>query len=130
MGEFLVPACADRRPPDPRGGRRRDPHHSERRTRGDRGQAAVVVVSVVAVLLVIVAVAVAALGRNVIDRTRAQTAADAAALASLEGGSTAASELAARHGATVTSWSASGFEVVVTVRVGATTATARASNAP
>lgn len=96
----------------------------------DTGQAAVLVVSVVAVLLVVTVLAIAALGRTSIDRTRAQTAADAAALASLDGGPGAAADLAARHGAEVESWSHIGAEVVVVVRIGDVRATARATNAP
>jgi Flp pilus assembly protein TadG len=66
------------------------------------------------------------------NRARAQTAADAAALASLEGGAAAADDYATRHGATVISWSRGPgeYEVTVRVRVGDSTATARASNAP
>lgn len=100
------------------------------RRRSDRGQAAVLVLVVVAVLLVAISSAVAAMGRATIDRTRAQTAADAAALASLEGGPTAAADLAGRHGAVVTAWSSSGDSVTVTVRIGEVSATARASDAP
>jgi Putative Flp pilus-assembly TadE/G-like len=96
----------------------------------DRGQAAVVVVTVVAVLLVVFSLAVAQMGRTTVDRTRAQTAADAAALASLEGGADAAADLAGRHGAIVIGWSRSGFEVTVTVRLGDVNATARASDEP
>ncbi len=100
------------------------------RCRGDRGQAAIVLLVVVAVLLVAMSVAVAAMGRTTIDRTRAQTAADAAALAALDGGPAAAAALAERHGAVVTAVSASGDEVTVTVRFGAVSATARATDAP
>jgi Flp pilus assembly protein TadG len=66
------------------------------------------------------------------DRARAQTAADAAALASLDGGAAAADDYAARHGALLISWSRGPgeFEVTVRVRFGESTATARASNAP
>jgi Flp pilus assembly protein TadG len=100
------------------------------RTRGDRGQAAVVLLVVVAVLLVTLSLAVAAMGRTTLDRTRAQTAADAAALAALDGGAAAAGDLAARHGAEVVAWSVDGDEVTVTVRIGDVTATARATDAP
>lgn len=98
----------------------------------DRGQAALVVVVVAAVLLVAVVSALAVMGRTAIDRTRAQTAADAAALAALDGGRGAADELATAHGATVMEWvrGPGPNEVTVTVRLGDTTATARASNAP
>lgn len=66
------------------------------------------------------------------DRARAQTAADAAALASLDGGRVVASDFAQRHGGVIVSWVAGPgeHEVTVVVRVGDSTATARASNAP
>lgn len=100
--------------------------------RSDRGQAAVLVVSVAAVLLVVFVMALGTMGRTAIDRTRAQTAADAAALASLEGGRAAAVALAERHGASVVGWTSGpgAYEVTVSVRIGDTTATARATNAP
>lgn len=100
--------------------------------RRDRGQAAVLVVCVAAVLLVAVLAALATMGRTVLDRQRAQTAADAAALASVDGGRGDAVELAGRHGATVVSWQAGPGpdEVTVVVRVGDVTAIARASDAP
>ncbi len=101
-----------------------------RTARRDSGQAAIVLLAVVAVLMVTMSIAVATMGRTTIDRTRAQTAADAAALAGLEGGASASSQLAALHGATVVSWTDVGDEVTVTVRVGDTTATARATDAP
>lgn len=71
-------------------------------------------------------------GGIVQERARAQTAADAAALASLDGGAAAARDYAARHGGVVVSWERGPgtHEVTVTVRLGAATATARASNAP
>jgi hypothetical protein len=98
----------------------------------DNGQAAVLVVAVAAALLVTMLVALATMGRTSIDRTRAQTAADAAALASLDGGRSAAVDLAARHGAIVVAWSPGPGvdEVTVVVRLAEVTATARASNAP
>ena len=102
------------------------------RRRGDGGQAAVLVVCVTAVLVVAIVVALAALGRTSVDRTRAQTAADAAALASVTGGSAAARSLAAAHGATLTSWQPGPGrdQVTVVVRLGDVTATARATDAP
>jgi hypothetical protein len=77
-------------------------------------------------------VGLASMGRTTIDRTRAQTAADAAALASLDGGRRAAVNLAGHHEAVVISWSRGPGvgEVSVVVRLGEVTATARASNAP
>jgi hypothetical protein len=100
--------------------------------RGEAGQSAVLVLTIAAVLLVVFVTAVASLGGAALDRTRAQTAADAAALASLDGGISAASSLAARHGATVVSWSRGPGpdEVTVTVRFGRSSATARATDAP
>jgi hypothetical protein len=66
------------------------------------------------------------------DRARAQTAADAAALASLDGGRAVAADYAQHHGGVLVSWvSGPGeHEVTVVVRVGDSVATARASNAP
>ena len=99
--------------------------------RGDRGQAAILLVAVVATLAVVLAAALADFGGHVLDRSRAQHAADAAALASLDGGVVAASELARRNGAVLVSWQRGPGpdEVTVVVRVGDSTATARASNA-
>ena len=90
------------------------------------------VVAIAAVLLVVLVVALGSVGRTAVDRTRAQTAADAAALASLETGRPAAESIARRHGASVVTWSRGPgpHEVTVTVRLGDTTATARATNAP
>ena len=100
----------------------------------DPGQAAVLVITVAAVLLVAVVLALGVMGRTAVDRTRAQTAADAAALASLDGGRSAAVSLAQQHGASVVTWfrgpGPAEVTVTVTVRLGDTTATARASNAP
>lgn len=100
------------------------------RVRRESGQAAIVLLAVVAVLVVTISLAVAAMGRTTIDRTRAQTAADAAALAAVSGGPPAAAALAARHGAIVTALSVDGEEVTVTVRIGAVSATARATDSP
>ena len=93
---------------------------------------AVLVVAIAAVLLVVFVVALGSVGRTAVDRTRAQTAADAAALASVETGRPAAESIARRHGASVVTWSRGPgtHEVTVTVRLGDTTATARATNAP
>ncbi len=98
----------------------------------DHGQAAIVVVVVSAVLLVALMAAIATMGRTSIDRTRAQTAADAAALASVDGDRDAADRLAQAHGATVIEWSSGPgpYEVTVKVHLGDVTAIARASNAP
>lgn len=102
-----------------------------RRTRDDRGQA-VPLVLVVVVLAVVATLGIAHLGRSVVDAGRARTAADAAALAGVEGGRAASSRLVAEHGGELVSWSATGgareVTVTVTVRVGRARATAAASN--
>jgi hypothetical protein len=99
---------------------------------GDRGQAAVLLVVVSSVIFVVSITALGLLGGHVVDRTRAQTAADAAALVSLDGGRPSAEALAERHGAELVSWArgpADG-EVTVVVRLGDAHATARATDAP
>jgi len=102
------------------------------RCQQDRGQSAVLVLVVALLLGVALLTALVDFGGVTQDRARAQTAADAAALASLDGGAAAAHDLAARHGATVVTWSRGpgDDEVTVLVRLGQSTATARASNAP
>jgi hypothetical protein len=99
---------------------------------GDRGQAALLVLVVAAVLFVVLSVAITELGVRMVDRTQAQTAADAAALAAVIGGADAAHSLARRHGATVVALrlGPAGGEVTVVVRVGTATASAAASGAP
>ncbi len=101
------------------------------RVHDDRGQA--VPLALVAVALAIVAtVALAELGSNVVDASRARTAADAAALAGVEGGREASGRVAAENGATLVLWSSradgAGVAVSVEVRIGRATATASASN--
>ncbi|HUS41270.1 MAG TPA: pilus assembly protein TadG-related protein [Ilumatobacteraceae bacterium] len=98
----------------------------------DRGQAAVLVLILATVLFVALSSALVTVGGRMIDRTRAQTAADAAALAALVGGPEAARTLAQRHGASLLSLTfgpASG-QVDVEVRLGTATARAAASDAP
>lgn len=99
---------------------------------GADGQSAVVVVAVAAALLAIVLGALATMGRTSADRTRAQTAADAAALTSVDGGRHDATRLASAHGAVVVSWTRGPGrdEVTVIVRLGDVSATARATDAP
>jgi Flp pilus assembly protein TadG len=95
----------------------------------DRGQA-VMLMAVVVVLAALVAVGVARAGAVVIDRQRAQTAADAAALAGASGGPVAAQQLAASNGAVLVSYDQQGFEVTVVVRFGQVRARAAASDGP
>jgi Flp pilus assembly protein TadG len=96
----------------------------------DRGQAAVLLVIIGATLFVLMMTALSNLGSRVLDRVQAQTAADAAALASLDGGRQVADQIAHRHGAIVISWwrGPGPDEVSVAVRVGDSTATARATD--
>ena len=98
----------------------------------DRGQAAVLLVVMATVLFVALSAASVTVGRRIIDRTRAQTAADAAALASLEGGPAAALRLAERHGATLVSvdFEPGSHRVSVVVSVGSASARADATDAP
>jgi hypothetical protein len=98
--------------------------------RRDRGSVMVFVVLVAVGLSTAAGAGLAALSRDLIDVSRARSAADAAALASVEGGRAAASELAAANGATLLSWAQDGTDVVVEVRVGDAVARARATNAP
>ena len=100
-----------------------------RSTRADRGQAALLLVLLAAAMLAVAVLALAGLGRTSADRTRAQSAADAAALASVDGDRREAVELAAMHGAEVVSWrrGPGPSTVTVTVRLGEVTATARAT---
>ena len=102
--------------------------------RRDAGQAIVVSVMVVSAIFASAAVALSTVGSRLVDRTRAQTAADAVALASLVGGRSSGDELAERHGATVVSWTlldaGSGRTMQVVVRLGDATAAARAVDGP
>lgn len=96
------------------------------RFRGDAGQAMPLAIAVI-VVAAILTIAFGAMARDVIDAARAQTAADAAALASIEGGESGAAAIAGRHGGRLLSWSRSGASVTVVVQVGDAVATARAS---
>lgn len=98
----------------------------------DDGQAALAMVIMVAVLFVALVMAAGTFGGRALDRTRAQTAADAAALGSLTGGRLQAHRLAHDHGATLVSWERGPgpHDVSVVVRLGTATATARATDAP
>ncbi|MEM8746555.1 MAG: pilus assembly protein TadG-related protein [Actinomycetota bacterium] len=98
--------------------------------RRDRGQAAILLVVAVTTVLIVFLVALAGLGATSIDRTRAQTAADAAALASLDGGREVAERFASAHGAELVEWTdgPGADEVTVVVRLGEVTAIARASD--
>jgi hypothetical protein len=100
--------------------------------RADAGSAAILVLVVSVVLGTALMSGLAQLGSTVRDRMHAQSAADAAALGSLEGGRSWAASLASANGADLVSWVAGPGpgEVTVVVAVGEVTATARATNAP
>jgi Flp pilus assembly protein TadG len=100
--------------------------------RRDRGQASIMVMMVATVLCASLAAATVGFGGHLIDRSRAQTAADAAALASLTGGGAAARSFAERHGGSLVAFirGPGVGEVTVVVRVGNSTATAAATDAP
>ena len=99
--------------------------------RDRRGQA-VPLALVVVVLALVLMMAIGSVGGLAVDASRARTAADAAALAAVEGGRPAAVRLAAEHGATLVAYRASGPAddrlVTVRVRVGRATAAAAATN--
>ena len=91
---------------------------------GDRGQA-VPLLLIVMLVVVVAAFVVVRVGAQVDRRARAQTAADAAALAGARDGEAGARSLAAADGAVLESFVASGAEVEVVVRLGDERATAR-----
>lgn len=103
--------------------------HRRVRSAPDRGAAA----TLVAVLCAVVAVFGLAMAEVVVrsvEVVRAQNAADAAALAAVESGTAAALRIASANGATLEEIEVSGFDALVVVRVGRSTATARATTAP
>ena len=100
-----------------------------RAIRDDGGQAVILLLAVV----VMAALGVVATGRfseRIIDRGRAHTAADAAALAATTGGRLAAMRLATDNGARLVSFSQVGDAVTVVVEVDGERATARATDGP
>jgi amino acid transporter len=97
-----------------------------RASKCDRGQAVVVVLIVATVLFVVLSSALVALGGRMIDRARAQTAADAAALAAFVGGLEAVETVVQRHGSVLVSFTRGPADGRVTVVVRRGTATARA----
>lgn len=77
-------------------------------------------------LVVVAGLFLASLTGRAVERARAQTAADAAALAAAVEGGDAAAELARANGAELLEYRLDGEETVVRVRVGETVAEARA----
>ena len=96
------------------------------RIRGDGGQAMPLAMAAI-VVAGLLTIAVGSMAADVVDAARAQTAADAAALASIEGGRTAASSMAIEHGGSMVAWSQQGTVITVSVRVGDAVAVARAT---
>ena len=76
--------------------------------------------------VVVAALVIIEVGAQVDDRARAQTAADAAALAGARAGEDAAGAMAEADGGELTSYVSRGDDVEVVVRVGRSSATARA----
>lgn len=99
----------------------------------DRGQALGLVLMAVA-MLAVVAVALGNAGARLVARSRAQNAADAAALAGVESGAAAAGTIAERNGGAVVSFVSTpgpaGTTVTVEVVVGGEHAIAAASTEP
>lgn len=110
-----------RRPTGPRVGQR------------DAGQAIGLILISVA-LVAACAVGMIAAARHVTDRSRAQSAADAAALAGVDGGRAESMQAARRNDATLISFErggdSTGYTVTVEVVVGEEHALARASSVP
>ena len=83
-------------------------------------------VALAVVVLVLALLVIGRVGRTVVDRARARTAADAAALAGVRDGQARARQMAEHNGARLVAFEAVGDEVDVTVEVGAVRASARA----
>lgn len=96
----------------------------------DRGSMAVLTVLVGLALTSAVLTAMVPWVTELADRHRAQTAADAAALAGVTGGRAGAVRLAAANDGTLVAWRLVGDDVVVTVEVGGHRASARATDGP
>jgi len=93
----------------------------------DAGQAAIVVVGATAVTAMLL-LSIARFGSRLDAASRARSAADAAALAGASEGRGRAEAMARENGATLMAFVAIDTSVVVTVRVGAEEATARATS--
>lgn len=108
----------------------RDGHHGRESDRGSF----VLVLAVVVVMVGAMVFGVARLGTAILHRQSAQTAADAAALAGVDGGRVRARALASANGADLVSFERSGgsdgWTVTVEVAIGEVTAQARASSQP
>ena len=103
--------------------------HAVAQVRKDRGQAVMLVVAVVALLAVLL-MGLARFGARVVQIEQAQVAADAAALAGVVQGRSAAAALAARNGARLVEFRQVGDDVIVVVECHGARATSRATRAP
>ena len=96
----------------------------------DRGSMLVLVMFVAVGFTTIVMIALLPVLDDLIDRQQARSAADAAALAGVTGGSVASATMASENGGLLLTWSSDGRRVTVRVRVGDQVATARATDEP
>jgi predicted MarR family transcription regulator len=96
----------------------------------DRGSMLVFTVLVGVALCAAVTLALVPFLVDLVHRQQAQSAADAAALAGVNGGRSESAALASANDAALVTWSRNGRRVTVTVRVGDQTATARATDEP
>ena len=96
----------------------------------DRGAMAVLVVLIALAIAAAIMLGLVPVLGDLTDRQQARSAADAAALAGVTGGRSAAENLAAANDAVLVEWSRTGREVTVTVRVGGQTVIARATDGP
>jgi type II secretory pathway component PulK len=95
----------------------------------DAGQAVLLVVAVM-VVVASIAAATARFGVRLVAHEQAQIAADAAALAALQGGRVAAEAVATANGGALVVLHADAQTATVVIRLGDVQATARASRAP
>ena len=100
-------------------------HGSAQRCRSDAGQI-VPMVALILAIVVLIGLLVVRLGLQVDERARAQSAADAAALAGATEGEDVAGSVTQANGAVLESFVVQGSEVEVVVRLGDERATARA----
>jgi hypothetical protein len=96
----------------------------------DRGSAFLLTVLVGLALTAGITLALMPVLDSLVDRQRARSAADAAALAGVSGGRRAAAVIAEANGAALVAWAQTGDEVLVTVMVGDQRVAARATDAP
>jgi shikimate kinase len=96
----------------------------------DRGSAFLLTVLVGLALTAGITLALMPVLESLVDRQRARSAADAAALAGVSGGRPAAAAIAEANGAALVAWSQTGDDVLVTVMVGDQRVAARATDAP